>query len=244
MTSATESELIIKQNEVIVKQRIAFRGTGQTNQIMIYEFPLCIKSATVRDKIGELQCSIKNEHQIQILINRQIPSGKAHAIEVRFSIIPEIDELGGIQILNWGILDLKKITLAFLPFQVIGFENYIEKANKFIYSGNVSKNVNSNIAKYRAARVELGSKIHIKLVIDYSIKIPTGTTLTEFKSFGPLSNKRQTSKLLSTGVIIENDENGNPYFVLKTNMSNDFQIQLIWDITINRPLPFNSDLGM
>ncbi|MHA2502915.1 MAG: transglutaminase-like domain-containing protein [Candidatus Kariarchaeaceae archaeon] len=228
----------------MVKERYAFRALHSGPQTFEVEYPLQVTKGAARDKHGKLKLQVKGQRLI-IHIDRDITKGKVHAVELSLLIVPDIKQIGTIRVLNWGSLDLQSIKSSQTLFQVLGFGTRTTKGADTTYTDSLSSDIRTNLARFRAARVEMGDRQNVTVTLRIDINCSGGGRVRKIHTFGPTSSKRQKTRLLTTGVVIEEDENGSPRYIINdaVNPGQSKTVEIQWEVIIPKGFETTTQLG-
>jgi len=246
----TESELTIGKSDIMVKQRYAFRIVTSGSQLFTIEQPIPVRVAKARDKFGSLTTKLFTKNgigYIQIKIPSKLRAGSVHAVEMSLLIHPELEEIGGLQILSWGSLNLIRIRSSLKPFQVLGFAKSFKRNNYWVFEDSLATDISANIARFRSSRVEFGSNLRIKLTFRMFLDCSAGGTIQSISTFGPTASKRQQTQLLpgQDNVRIDYDMNRNPRYVVDAPAQSGDRttISIGWFVTVNPGPEITKRLG-
>lgn len=245
MEHKTETELILTSDEVMVKQRVAFRPDSSGIHIFQFEFPYPILRIIAKDRFGKVPVLQLSATTIEIHPPHSLQRNKAYAVEFTMFIQLLPKYIAGIKIYTWGALDLFRVTLFTEPFQVLGFENLLQEENAWQYSGNLTRDITTHISKQRASRIEVGNSLDFFLTITYTMDCSAGGSIAALTSFGPVEMSHQQVELLTSDVLITTDENGMQRYVFNApcEAGEVATVHLIWKINKSQPQHFDKNLG-
>ncbi|MHA2253236.1 MAG: transglutaminase-like domain-containing protein [Candidatus Kariarchaeaceae archaeon] len=182
----------------MIKKRIAVKIPKNGLSSFTIDFQIPVRAVNARDKAGKIKASKQGSTKAQVTPRHTFKSGTVYGVEISALVTPSIQQLNGMQIIDWPSMELYKVALLEKPYQILGFGKLQHHEGVWEATENISDNLVSHVATKRIARIELGDPPTYYLTGKLFCDCSAGGRIRKLTLQKPQNSPRQRVTLISS----------------------------------------------